>query len=292
MPEMSVPRDQLEPGERRVYVTRSPALERFATLPREYRPRMVESWDELAVLADTAWPSVTLLVDPYFQRTPAQGPSPKLRQILWSRPSLPVVAAMYLALERAPDASTLYDWGISDILDLSLETSPVAVWQRLRGSRARPLKKRVEDVLSPFASEYARNLIRASCEVAVEGGGAPELAQAFGVEPRTVAAWCAREGLPAPRRLLAWMRVMLAAILLEEHGRSVVNAARGAGYATDHALRRAMRDLAKGDPSTLEREALFPHIADAFNFELRDLREAVRERRRSVRAGRPSPLYD
>ena len=292
MPEMSVSRDQLDPGERRVFVTHSPALSRFSTLPREYRAKMVESWDELAEAAENSWPSVTLLIDPYWGRKVSQGPSPRLREILWRRPSLPVIAAMVLEADRAPDAAFLFDWGISDILDLGLETSPKAVWQRLRGSRARPLKKRVEDLLSTYVSEYARNVIRASCEVACEAGGAPELAQAFGVEPRTVAAWCAREGLPSPRRLLAWMRVMLAAMLLEEPGRSVVNAARGAGYATDHALRRAMRELAGGDPATVERGDLFGLANDRFNSEMRELREAARERRRSVRAGRPSPLYD
>jgi methylphosphotriester-DNA--protein-cysteine methyltransferase len=177
----------------------------------------------------------------------------------------------------------LYEWGVSEVLDLLLETSPGAVWQRLRATRARPLKRRVEGVLSSYASEYARNLVRAACEAAVDGGGAPELAALFGVEPRTASAWCRREGLPPPRRLLAWMRVLLAATLLEEDGRSVVNVARAAGYATDHALRRAMRELAEGDPSTVARGRLFEQAAERFNSELRECREHVREQRRALR---------
>jgi hypothetical protein len=93
-----------------------------------------------------------------------------------------------------------------------------------------------------------------------------------------------------PRRLLAWMRVMLSAPLREE-GRSVVNASRGAGYATDHALRRAMRELIGGDPSSLQRMEIFPLAIRTFNEELWKLREEARQRKRPLATGRPSPLY-
>ena len=82
------------------------------------------------------------------------------------------------------------------------------------------------------------------------------------------------------------MRVLLAATLLEEDGRSVVNVARAAGYATDHALRRTMRELAGGDPSTVARGCLFEQAAERFNSELRECRERVRELRRATRGAR------
>jgi len=272
------------PGERLVLVTDTPALRRFAELPDEYRARFVDGWDALAAALEGAAPSVTVLADPYLGRAPSQGPSPRLRELMWRRPSIPILAAMPLREEWADHVSAVYEWGVSEVLDLQLETSPRAVWQRLRATRARPLKRRVEEALSGYATEDARNLVRAACEVAVDGGGAPELATLFGVEPRTASSWCRREGLAAPRRLLAWMRVLLAATLLEEDGRSVVNVARAAGYATDHALRRAMRELAGGDPSTVERGALFAKAAERFNSELRECRERVREQRRASRA--------
>ena len=276
----------LAPGERLVLVTDSPALRRFAELPDEYRARFVDGWDALAALLEAAPPTVTVLADAYLGRTPSQGPSPRLRELMWRRPSIAVVAAMPLREERAEHAMALFEWGVSDVLDLELETRPGAVWQRLRGTRARPLKRRIEAVLSTFASAYARDLVRAACETVVDGGGAAELAGLFGVEARTASAWCRREGLPPPRRLLAWTRVLLAASLLEENGRSVVNVARSAGYATDHALRRAMRELAGGDPATVARARLFEQAAERFNAELREHRERVREQRRALRGAR------
>jgi AraC-like DNA-binding protein len=277
--------------DRTVLVTATPALRRLAGRTGEYQPRWFDGWDDLSAAIETAPPAVTVLADAYLGSAPGEGPSPRLRELLRWRPAVPVIAAMPLRPELAGDTVAVFEWGVSEVLDLVLETRPAAVQSRLRDGRARPLKRRVEAILSPYASENARNLLRAACEVAVEEGGAPELAALFRADPRTVAGWCRREGLPAPRRLLAWTRVLLAATLLEEDGRSIVNSARGAGYATDHALRRAMRELVGGDPSTVPRKELFGRAAERFNAELRDLREEARERRRPLPGSRAGALY-
>lgn len=272
--------------ERAVLLLDSPALRPFRALGGGYRVRAVPGWEALDTVLATAPPSTVALVDPYVGRARGEPPAPRLRELLWRRPSATVVAALPLRAERVAHAAALLEWGVSELVDLELESTAEALLPRLHGAHARPLKRRVEQVLSQYASTYAGTLVRAACEVAVDGGGAPELAQRFGVEPRTVAGWCRREALPAPRRLQAWIRVLLAAALLEEPERSVLNAARGAGYATDHALRRTMRELAGSDPASLPRDRLFAAAAERFNAELRDLRELARERRRAGRAAR------
>lgn len=287
LPEMSA-RHALLP-ERTLIVTETPALQRLRELPPEYRVRPVEGWAELGAAMDQAPPSATVLADPYLGRRPAEGPSPELRRLIARRPSVPVIAALPMRGDLVGDAATLLEWEVSDVLNLYVQRSAKAVRECLHGVRARPLKRRVEPLLTTYASENARNVVRAACEVAVEGGAAPELAAIFQVDPRTVTAWCRREGLPPPRRLLAWTRVLLAAMMLNEHGRSIVNVARSTGYATDHALRRAMRDLAGGDPSTVPRAELFDRAAARFRHDIRDVRDRARERRRDTRAGRPQP---
>jgi len=273
--------------ERTLYVTESPALQRLRELPREYRVRGVDSWGALGAAIDQAPPAATVLADPYLGRRTADGPSPELRRLMARRPSVPVIAALPLRGERAGHhAALLMEWGVSDVLNLNVQRSADAVGEVLRGVRARPLKREVEPLLGAYASENARNVVRAACEVAVEGGGSPELAAIFRVDPRTVTAWCRREGLPPPRRLLAWTRVLLAAMMLREHGRSVMNVARGAGYATDHAARRAMRDLIGRHPASTPRGELFGHAAERFHEELCAQRDRARERRRDPRFGR------
>jgi AraC-like DNA-binding protein len=256
----------------------SPILQELHDLPG-YEARVVPDWDALEDAMTEAPPSTVALVDPYAGWR-GGGPSPRVREVIVRHPSIPVVPVLKVRSERVKHVQKLLDWGVSEFLDLDLETHAALV-RRLRGAHARPLKERVEAILSRYASEYARRLLWAACDVAVDCGTAPDLARRFGVGSRTMAAWCAREGLPSPRRLLAWLRVLLAATLLEEPDRSVLNAARAAGYATDHALRRAMRELIGGDPATLPRERLFTAAAERFGDELFALRERARERLRA-----------
>jgi len=175
------------------------------------------------------------------------------------------------------DVSVLLEWRVSGLLDLDLQRNAESVAEMLRDAHARPFK-RVAERLLRRRSETAKNLVRAACEVAVEHGGAVELARKFGVAPTTVNQWCLLEGLPVPRRLLAWARVLLAAMLLGEEGRSVASAGRAAGYANDHALRRALIAFGAGNPSSTPRAEHLPRAAAAF---ASDLREA---RRRSARS--------
>jgi methylphosphotriester-DNA--protein-cysteine methyltransferase len=249
-----------------------------------YRETIVESWGELITAIHDVPAASAVLADPYMDTRPGTGPSPGLLRAIAYRPSLPVVAMMRVRSSPA-DVSVLLEWRVSGILDLDLHRSAESVAEVLRDAHARPFKRMAERYLHR-RSETAKNLVRAACEVAAEHGGAAELAQKFGVAPTTVKQWCRREGLPAPRRLLAWARVLLAAMLLREEGRSVASAGRAAGYASDHALRRALTTFGAGNPSSTPRAQHLPRAAAAFS---RDLREAWRRRAaRSTRSEEPS----
>ncbi len=276
---------QTPDSERLALVLSEPVMKTFRAVggTTEYRARAVASWEALDDALEMAAPSTIAIVDPYDGRPPSEGLSERVPELIRKHPMTPVVAAMKLEDTAMEDISEVLAWGVSEMVDLDLENTPTALVPRLRGAHARPLKRRIDKLLSQYASTDAALLLHAASEVAVDGGGAPELAERFGVESRTVAAWCRREAVPPPRRLLAWTRVLLAAVLLEEAERPVLNAARGAGYTSDHALRRAMRDLVGGDPSTMPRDTIIKRATERFNDELHHLREAVRERRRNKR---------
>ncbi|HEU4452071.1 MAG TPA: helix-turn-helix domain-containing protein [Longimicrobium sp.] len=271
--------------ERLVLVLDAPVLKTLRAVggASEYRAKAVAGWEALDEALAMAAPSTIAVVDPYDGRPPSEGLSPRVPELIRRHPMTPVVVAMGLEDPIVEHVAEVLAWGVAEVVDLDLENTPTALVPRLRGAHARPIKRRIDSILSPYASTDAAMLLHAACEVAVDGGGAPELARRFGVETRTVAGWCRREALPPPRRLLAWTRVLLAAVLLEEGERPVLNAARGACYANDNALRRAMRDLVGGDPSTMPRETIFARATERFNDELRELREEVRARRRNKR---------
>jgi AraC-like DNA-binding protein len=166
------------------------------------------------------------------------------------------------------------------VADALLESTAEAMRVPLLAAHAQPLKRALEPHLSRFVTGNALTLIRAAAEVVVDGGTLKELGRIFDSSERTVAGWCARESLPPPRRLLAWMRLLLALTLLEEPHRSVVNAATCSGY-LDYSLRRAVRLFLGG--GGFIRGRTLEHAMAVFNDELRMLREKVRADQRSRR---------
>ena len=201
----------------------------------------------------------------------------QLPRLLAAAGMTPVLAAVSMRRVREEEIRALLAAGLTDLLDAEIEGHPGAADAVLASVRARPFKLLLENSLSRFVSFDALTLIRAAAEVTVDGGGAEELAELFDSQERTVSGWCAREALPPPRRLLAWLRLILALALLADPERGVSKAATAAGY-TDHSLRRALRTfLGAGKPT---RAWYAADALAAFNAELAGLREQTRQRRR------------
>lgn len=273
---------------RTVLLLDSPALRPYHKLPyipelqARYAARVVPSWSALHDALRDAPPSTVAVVDPYHDAGDGDAPAGHVHETLRRFPSVPLVVALDFRPGQVGEVKTLLEWGISEMVDLELERTPPAFVLRVREAHARPLKRRMEAEIPRHVSTNGLTLLRAAAEVAADGGGVLDVARLFGVDTRTVAAWCAREGLPSPRRIVAWARTLLAAMLLEEPERSMAGVARACGYANDHALRRALRQLL-GDPVP-PRERLLPAAKTRFHAELREARESTRERRRAARS--------
>jgi len=263
---------------------RLPSLDRLAA---PYQTDVPVGWGDAEEMAKTAPPSAVVLVDPYAGRRAGDG-FPRLHDLLKRFPSLTVVAAFPLAAPNRADVSMLLEWGVADVVDTGPESTAAALHARLRQAHARPLKRRLERALDDRVGTDARTLLLAAAEVAVEGGGATELSARLGVAPRTLTEHCTRADLPPPRQVQAWMRILLACMLLDDPGRTVYAAAEACGYSTDRSLRRAVGEFVGTGASILRRGGAFEQAAQALNAVLFELREQGRERRKAERlAGRP-----
>jgi len=267
---------------RRIIVLEGLRLEGLEQLDPPYVLEPPVRWEELEAVVRSAPPSAVLVLDPYAGPRAAEA-FPRLHDLLRRYPSLAVVAAFELGADTVADVQTLLEWGVSEVIDTGPEATPRGIHARLRQAHARPLKRRLEKSFVTFVGAEARNLLMGAAEVAVEGGGAPELARALSVAPRTLTERCTRADLPPPRQVQAWMRILLACMLLDDPGRTVYAAAWACGYSTDRSLRRAVASFVGADATTLRRGGAFDQAARAFNEVLRDIREASRERRRAER---------
>jgi len=235
-------------------------------------------WEDVEEPLQHAPASTVVVVDPYAgARRGAL--FPRVRALLRRFPSIPVVAAVERG-EINADVKMLLDWGISEVVALGPESVPRALARRLDQAHARPFKRALEATFSPYVSGEARQILMAAAEIAAEGGQAPELGTRMRVSARTLSDHCLRADLPPPRTVQAWMRVLLACMLLDDPGRTVYGAAYASGYQTERSLRRAITALLGTDSTSLRRAGAFSTAVRAFNGVLREAREAGRQRRR------------
>lgn len=249
---------------------------------RAFRLVPVVDWDALSRELAGAPATAVTVVNPCDPVRPSVL-NDELRQLLRRFPGATVVAALPIDPSRADDLRTLLAWGVSDVIALGREDTPVALSRRIQAVQARTIDRLLRRALPRGVPSRARILLGIAAETVASGGQAPELAAALGVNERTVPRWCRRADLPPPRRLLAWLRLLLAADLLDDSGRSVAAVARACGYASEVSLKAALRQFMGAPPSELRRTGAFDTAARAFARELFDLREAARVRGRPER---------
>jgi AraC-like DNA-binding protein len=247
--------------------------------PRGFHPTFLAGWERLREAVVSSPPAAIVIVDPYDDggRDDPQL-SAELRALLWEFPSATVLAAVEIRPGRSRDLRTLGEWGVTDVISLAEDDTPEAIYRRLRSVEGRSLQTLLERTLPPLLSGRTRMLMMTAAEVVATGGKARELARRLHLSERTVLRWAERGGLPPPRRLLAWMRILLASSLLDDPGRSVLSVAHACGYASDSSLRRAMQDFLETGPSALRREGAFPFASARFLEELAQTRTQAQGR--------------
>lgn len=275
----------MQPPRRRVLVLGTDTLD--ALLPAlPYPAWRVSGWVELTRCLVREHPASIALVDP---RSGGRG---EIVEAFWdclSRfPSATVVPALAADVEDVAHLRAMTSAGASEIINLAVDDVPVAQC-RIRGAHARPFKRKIERELTRFVGPDARIILAAAADVAVSGGGASDLARTFSVNPRTLVRWCSQSALPEPRRLQAWMRVLLASQLLDDPGRTMEDVAIACGYTADRSLRRVIKGLLQKeiDVRVLRRTGVFATGIRGFNEELRRLRE---DRRRSSPGVQPGKV--
>jgi AraC-like DNA-binding protein len=241
-----------------------------------FRLARVPGWGELTNELARAPGTAVCIVDPYDRARPGVL-APELAALFRRFPSATVLAALRVDPGNAGELRTLFDWGVADVIALGREDTPVALARRVRAVQARTVHRLLKRALPRGVPSRARILLTTAAETVAAGGQAPELAAALGVNERTVPRWCRRADLPAPRRLLAWLRLLLAADLLDDPGRPVASIAEACGYASEVSLKAALRQFVGAPPSELRRRGAFDITAATLAKELFELREAGRE---------------
>jgi AraC-like DNA-binding protein len=150
------------------------------------------------------------------------------------------------------------------IISIDEEDTPLAIARVLESSRGRPLRSLLHRSVTATMGGRARAIVMSAADVVSTGGVGRDLARSLHVTPRTLQRWCGRAGLLSPRQLLAWMRLLLAAELLDDPGRSVLGVALACGYSSDAALRNTFRAFVQLSPRALRQRGAFQTVSHRF----------------------------
>ncbi|HET7321478.1 MAG TPA: helix-turn-helix domain-containing protein [Longimicrobiaceae bacterium] len=244
----------------------------------DYHFLSLPDWGSLQEAIREAPPAALVLVDPFAGADGAPGGAlaPQLRQLLKDFPSSAVIAALEVAPARSAELQTLGRWGVVQVISLDHDDTPLSIARRLRAARGRPLRGMLEKILPPEMPGRARAIVDAATDIVSAGAHGRDLADSLHLSRRTLLRWCKRAGLPAPRRLLAWMRVLLACELLDDPGRTVLSVANSCGYSSDSGLRRVTQKFLGASPSDLREQGAFATASAAFLDHLAETRRQAR----------------
>lgn len=239
----------------------------------------VDAWSELRDRVADAPPAAVMVVDPYHGQKPGDGPSPHLYNVLRAHPSATVVAALETSPSRYRDLALLGEWGVAEILQTEDDVSRPALQRRLVTARALYLRRLLNQEREVVLTGRARALIEAAVGTVMEGGHPRDLAHKLGFSPSTLLRWCRRSQLPNPRRLLLWMRILMASALLDDPGHTVESVGKACGYSGDQALRRAIRSVLPYTPGELREMGALDTVSKAFFAELARIQDDRAEKR-------------
>jgi AraC-like DNA-binding protein len=249
-----------------------------STLPESRFVPQSLTWATVESALLRAQPNSILIVEPFDLSSPARtfAKLEALQNLLRRRPVIPVVAVATHPESNAEVYAALLRDGLTEWLDLARECCGFAVERRLRHAAAITVQKLLDRALPSPLSSRTRALLGEASEVAASGGHVPDLARALGVAERTVSRWLARADLPAPRRLLAWIRLLLVAEYLDRDQHTLEAIARATGYSSGASVKTALRSFLSATPRELRQRGAFATVARLFADELRGIREARR----------------
>ena len=245
-----------------------------SSLPDGFGCWTLPDWSALRETARDAAPSTVAIVDPLAGSTDGSA-APELREFLLDFAWLPVVAAVRTGPETLESLRLLGRWGVSEVIVEGVEDTPAGIAKAIRFAQGKLLQGLMEEVLPSYLPGRARRLLFAAAEAVSVGGHSPDLAAVLGVTETTVIRRCERLRLPPPRRILAWVRVLLAARLLEDAGRTSQGVAYACGYATEAGLRRVVHNFLGLGITELRRRGPLRTASTTFLAELREGREGV-----------------
>ncbi len=191
-------------------------------------------------------------------------------------PNVPVIAVAMAGVSSMQAALRLSQLGVSDLLDanegLRADEIRAALSKTYSDATAMRVWNLIEEEFARQGGAFPDDLttmMKRSLRYAHEHLPASKLAALMQMHERTLRKFCETRQLPSPQIIAGWARLLLAALYIEERGRTFVSIASLLGYPTVGALRKQITRYTNRSPKQLR-------DAGAMSVSLQLLCEALR----------------
>lgn len=218
-----------------------------------------------------------VLIEPFDkQRAPS---APLIARLSTVRPDVALIA--YLTRGNAADFLALARAGAHDVVFRGEDTTR-SVRDALSRASAEVAGASVLRALENVLSAEALSLVAYCLEYAHAKTTTDDVARHLGVHRKTLVHRCRVAGLPAPGALLVWVRLMVAASMLEAPGRLVEDVAEALSLRSPSVLRNAFKRYTGRRATELREAGGLAAVIAAFRHPKAYGREAGRRRTRDA----------
>jgi AraC-like DNA-binding protein len=220
-------------------------------------------WEEFLTLCDSA-PVVAAVIDLHDYAEPTFDP---LRQFRMRHGSAAMI--LYVASPPVPvrDVFEAGRFGFDAIIAAGHDDSPTQIVEVIERAMARGVGELVRPVVGA-APAVARDAALAVVARAYERLSPETLARLLGVRRRALTDSLAEAGMPAPQRLIAWGRLIMAARLLEDPDRKADAIALTLDFPSGSAFRNACQRYLGCTPQEVRSRGGAAYVIQAFASEL------------------------
>jgi AraC-like DNA-binding protein len=178
---------------------------------------------------------------------------------------LPVVCYWTEPLASGADLCALAHAGATTMVLLGVDDTPPVLRALCADLERRDLTERLlRRAREEGVHRHALDIVRMMLLHAHRPLPIDEVAMVLGITRRTLLARLDRAGLPSPRHVAGWCRVMIAAHTLAVSGRSVERVAAELDFPSSNALRNLMRRYSGMAPRSLRKPGALERVQDAF----------------------------
>jgi AraC-like DNA-binding protein len=161
----------------------------------------------------------------------------RLRGDLSSRPILAYVPQQ---LSSSRDILDMANAGVTDLIRAGFDDDGLALRSALRNAAINCTSNFVRSHIAGVIPEDALPIVMFILDEARASLSVSEIARALGMSRRTLLRRLQRDRLPAPRSLIGWCRLILAARLMEDAGRTIESVALTLDFPSAASLRNML----------------------------------------------------